>query len=517
MKKRALISVSDKTGILEFAKALVELKFEIVSTGGSASYLSENGVKVTLVSDTTKFPEILGGRVKTLHPNIHGGILADQTNREHLDQLQQYEIQPFHVVCVNLYPFVETISNPSTNFNDAIENIDIGGVALIRAAAKNHNNVLIITTPSDYASVIKQLEAPEVSSQFKLELASKAFLHTANYDTWISDYLLSKLNSSKVDFPQELTINNELLQVLRYGENGHQKSALYKDHGNIEGLMASYTQIQGKELSYNNIADGDCAWECVKQFTIPSCVIVKHANPCAVANDSNSLNAYLRAFQGDPISSFGGIIAFNTEVDLVTANALMQQFAEVIIAPSYTQEALEVFSKKSALRILQIKLNRDNHNQWQYLKIGGGMLIQSPENKALDFNAEVKLVTDKDVDAKTKSDLEHAWMVAKFVKSNAIVLVKDGQTIGIGAGQMSRVDSAKIAINKAKEFGFDLNGAVCASDGFFPFADGVELLGEQGIKAIIQPGGSIRDKEVIECANKFNISMMVTGYRIFRH
>ncbi len=513
--KRALISVSDKNGLLEFASGLHKLNIEILSTGGTYKFLVQNNIPAIEVASITEFPEILDGRVKTLHPKIHGGILARRDDKNHLEQLKTHNITPIDLVCVNLYPFEATINKDNCTFEDAIENIDIGGPAMIRASSKNHRDVVIITNPNDYTEILNQISTNgNVDSITRLKLSGKAFSHTAYYDSLISNYLARQI-SEEVSYPEELTIPAKLVQTLRYGENSHQTAAFYKDSGKIDGLLSSFTQLQGKELSYNNLADSDTAWECVKQFSSPTCVIVKHANPCGVALGKDALSSYTRAFSCDPTSSFGGIVAFNVTVDLEAANAISKQFVEVLIAPSYTAEALEVFSKKANVRVLQIKLD-NNSNRLDYKRIGGGLLVQTPEHKTLDIN-DLKVVTKKVPDKEMLSDLQFAWSVARFVKSNAIVLVKDGQTIGIGAGQMSRIDSSKIAMTKAKEFGFEVSGSVGSSDAFFPFRDNVDLLAGAGVAALVQPGGSIKDNEVFAAADELGMSMVLTGYRTFRH
>lgn len=513
--KRALISVSDKDGILEFAQGLQKNGVEILSTGGTFKFLNDNKIKVTEVADATGFPEILDGRVKTLHPKIHGGILAKRDDQKHIEQLSEHGIKPIDLVCVNLYPFEATINNPNSTFEDAIENIDIGGPAMIRASSKNHKDVVIVTSPSDYTEIIDQIsKSGNVDQSMRTMLAQKAFSHTAYYDSLISDYLARQI-SNEVVFPKELTIPAKLVQTLRYGENSHQTAAFYKDSGNISGLLASFNQLQGKELSYNNLADSDTAWECVKQFKNPACVIVKHANPCGVALGTDALDCYTRAFASDPVSSFGGIIAFNTLVDEKVAEAVSKQFVEVLIAPKYSDKAKELLTKKGNVRVLEIKLD-NKVNRLDFKRIGGGLLVQTPEQKALDSN-ELKVVSQLKPNEQMLKDLEFAWSVARFVKSNAIVLAKNGQTIGIGAGQMSRIDSSKIAMQKAKDFGFDVVGSVGSSDAFFPFRDNVDLLAAGGVKALIQPGGSIKDGEVFSASDELGIAMVLTGYRTFRH
>lgn len=513
--KRALISVSNKEHLLEFAKQLKGSGVEILSTGGTYNYLTQNGVEVTSVKSITNFPEILDGRVKTLHPMIHGAILAQHDNKDHQIQLQSHRITPIDLVCVNLYPFEGVTSQENCTFEDAIENIDIGGVALIRASAKNHQHVLILTNPKDYSVVMEELSTNNtVSKQMRLKLAQQAFSHCAYYDSVISQYLVKQL-SNDIIFNEELTVPAKLIQTLRYGENSHQIAAFYKDSGNTNGLLASFKQIQGKELSYNNLADADTAWECVRQFQEPACVIVKHANPCGASLGKNILEAYNQSFSCDPISSFGGIVAFNKELDLKAAIAVTNVFVEVLIAPGYSAEAMEVLAKKTNVRVLQIDLN-NNHNRLDYKRIGGGLLVQTPENKKISL-VDLEPVTINLPTNSMYADLLFAWSISRFVKSNAIILVKNQQTVGIGAGQMSRIDSTKIAINKAIGFGFNISGAVCASDAFFPFRDNVDLLAESGIKAIIQPGGSIKDKDVFAAADELNLAMVLTKYRAFRH
>jgi phosphoribosylaminoimidazolecarboxamide formyltransferase / IMP cyclohydrolase len=527
--KRALISVADKTGVLGFSQSLIRLGFEIISTGGTYQYLQENKVKAIAVENLTKFPEILDGRVKTLHPLIHGAILAKKNDPQHLKELQTHEISAIDLVCVNLYPFESTINKSNCTVNDAIENIDIGGVTLIRAAAKNFQNVTLVTANEDYSKIIDEIQDnAEVSIETRRYLAYKGFSHTTYYDSIISKYFLEQVvNSSDASvLLPEISIPGKLVHKLRYGENAYQKAAFYQDPGDISGLLASFQQHQGKDLSYNNLADADTAWECVKQFNFlpenvnlkayqSACVIVKHANPCGVALGENALDSYQRAYSCDPVSSFGGIIAFNSEVNATLATVLIKQFLEVLIAPLYTAEALAILQQKPNIRVLQIKLV-NNSNKLDYKRIGGGLLVQDPEAKIL-YPTMLKTVTKKQASSAMKLELYFAWCVARFVKSNAIVLVKDMQTIGIGAGQMSRIDSTKIAIAKAEEFGFKVKGSVCASDAFFPFRDNVDVLAKHGITAVIQPGGSIKDIEVFAAANEHELVMLVTGYRIFRH
>ncbi len=513
--KRALISVSDKSHLVEFATKLHNLNIQIISTGGTAEYLKTHLIPVIEVANITHHKEMLDGRVKTLHPNIHGGILACRDNPEHMTEIKSHDIEPIDIVCVNLYPFEECISKPGVAFTDAVENIDIGGPAMIRSAAKNHKSVVVITHPSDYDGVIHDITTQgDVSYHTRLHLAQKAFNHTAYYDSIIANYL-STIDCNPPKLEDKITIPLTLINPLRYGENSHQMAWFYKDSNKRDGLMANCHQLHGKELSYNNIADGDTAWECVKSFTSHACAIVKHANPCGVALSDTIKNSYIKALASDPISSFGGIVAFNGEVDVDTAISLSQQFIEVLIAPRYTKTALEILQKKANIRILQINLT-ENMNTLDYKRIGGGMLIQTTENKLI-HKEDLKLVTSHAPNIDQIRDMIFAWNVARFVKSNGIVLAKNEQVIGIGAGQTSRIDATKIALNKAHDFGFNIIGSVCASDAFFPFSDNIELLAKQGVGAIIQPGGSVKDEEVFSMAEKLNISMLLTNYRVFRH
>ncbi len=517
--QRALISVSDKTGVLAFAQALAGFGVEILSTGGTAKLLADNGVKVIEVADYTGFPEMLDGRVKTLHPKIHGGVLGRRDLPEHVAAMAQHGIGNIDLVCVNLYPFVETISKPNCSLADAIENIDIGGPTMVRSAAKNYQHVAIVTDASDYAALAEELRANAggLTLATRFALAKKAFSHTAAYDGAISNYLtaLDADGANPADFPQRFNASFEKVQDMRYGENPHQKAAFYRDLVRVPGAIANYSQLQGKELSYNNIADADAAWESVKTFDQPACVIIKHANPCGVAIAADTLTAYRLAFATDSTSAFGGIIAFNREVDAATAEAVSAQFLEVLIAPAYSAEAKALLAKKVNVRVLEVPLEA-GANPYDLKRVGGGLLVQSADikNVALD---ELRVVTKRQPTAAELQDLLFAWRVAKFVKSNAIVFAKNGQTAGVGAGQMSRVDSTKIAAIKAANAGLSLAGAVAASDAFFPFRDGVDVIAENGIKAIIQPGGSMRDEEVFAAADEHGIAMVLTGTRHFRH
>ena len=516
---QALLSVSDKTGIREFASVLHEMGVKILSTGGTAKLLSESGIPVTEVGDYTGFPEMLDGRVKTLHPKIHGGILGRRDIPDHVETMKKADIPPIDLVVVNLYPFSQIVARENCSLEDAIENIDIGGPTMVRAAAKNYPHVAIVTDPADYGRVLAEMRANAgaVSDATRFDLAKKAFSHTAAYDSAISNYLTAiEPDGTRSEFPAQINFNFVRVQRMRYGENPHQQAAFYRDPVALPGGIASYTQVQGKELSYNNIGDADAAWECAKTFDEPACVIVKHANPCGVAIADSPLNAYKLAYATDTTSAFGGIIAFNRELDAETAAAITaNQFVEVIVAPGATQAALEVTAAKQNVRVLTVPLS-DAHNRLDFKRVGGGLLVQSPD--ALNVQAgELRAVTRMQPSAAQLKDMLFAWKVAKYVKSNAIVFCKDGRTLGVGAGQMSRVDSTKIASIKAAHAGLDLSGSVVASDAFFPFRDGLDVLAQAGARAVIQPGGSMRDEEVIAAANEQNIAMVFTGYRHFRH
>jgi phosphoribosylaminoimidazolecarboxamide formyltransferase/IMP cyclohydrolase len=516
---QALISVSDKSGVLEFARGLHQLDVKILSTGGTAKLLADNGVPCTEVADYTGFPEMLDGRVKTLQPKVHAGILARRDLPEHVATLQKHNIPTIDLVVVNLYPFAATVAKPGCTLEDAIENIDIGGPTMVRAAAKNHAHVAIVTDPVDYADVLAEMQANNgaVSDATRFDLAKKAFSHTAAYDSMISNYLTAiNSNGGKQDFPAQINFNFAKVQDMRYGENPHQQAAFYRDLVRVPGGIADYTQAQGKELSYNNIGDADAAWECVKTFEQPACVIVKHANPCGVAIADTPLSAYKLAYATDTTSAFGGIIAFNRELDEATAAQIVaNQFVEVIIAPSATAVALAVTAAKQNVRVLTVPLS-NAHNQWDIKRVSGGLLVQTPDSLNVQA-AQLKVVTKLQPTPSQLQDLLFAWRVAKYVKSNAIVFCKGGQTLGVGAGQMSRVDSTRIASIKAQNAGLSLQGSVVASDAFFPFRDGVDVLAQAGAKAVIQPGGSMRDAEVIAAADEHGIAMVLTGYRHFRH
>ncbi|HTT12523.1 MAG TPA: bifunctional phosphoribosylaminoimidazolecarboxamide formyltransferase/IMP cyclohydrolase [Burkholderiaceae bacterium] len=515
--KQALISVSDKTGVVEFARALVQLGYRILSTGGTARALAQAGVAVVEVAQYTGFPEILDGRVKTLNPRIHAGLLARQDLVTHMQSLAEHRIEPIDLLAVNLYPFERTVARPDATFDDAIENIDIGGPAMLRSAAKNHASVTVIVDPADYAVVLSELHAhSEISASTRLALAKKVFAHTARYDGAISNYLSSlDDNAQRLAFPQTLTRQWEKVQDMRYGENPHQGAAFYREYDVGAGLLAGYAQLQGKELSYNNIGDADAAWECVRTFDMPACVIVKHANPCGVAIAASPDAAYEKAFATDPTSAFGGIIAFNRTVDLACAKAIARQFVEVVIAPDFDGPARAVFDARPNVRLLTVAAG-DAHNDFDFKRVGGGLLVQSPDSKTVAAE-ELKVVSRRVPSAAELDDMLFAWRVAKFVKSNTIVFARAGQTLGIGAGQMSRVDSARIAAIKAEEAGLSLAGSAAASDAFFPFRDGLDRIAEAGASCVIHPGGSLRDREVIAAADEHDLAMVFTGTRHFRH
>jgi phosphoribosylaminoimidazolecarboxamide formyltransferase/IMP cyclohydrolase len=515
--KHALISVSDKTGIINLAQQLVQYGITILSTGGTAKLLHDNGIAVLEVADYTGFPEMLDGRVKTLHPKIHAGILA-RNDSEHQQALNTASIPNIELVIVNLYPFKETIAKQSCTLDEAIENIDVGGPTMIRAAAKNYQKVTIVTDPKDYLMLSEELKESNGSINLttRFKLAQKAFSHTAAYDSAISNYLIDLTTENQSnDFPDSLNLSFILTQHLRYGENPHQKAAFYQDEVIAPGSLANYRQLQGKELSYNNIADTDAAWECVKTFDRPACVIVKHANPCGIAIAETPLKAYQLAFATDPISAFGGIIAFNRIIDKDTVEIILKQFVEVIIAPEITQEALQLLTQKNNIRVLTLSLAPGYH-RYDLKRIGGGILVQTPDTQNIS-TPDLKIVTQIQPTSQQLEDLLFAWRAAKFVKSNAIVFCRNGQTLGIGAGQMSRVDSARIASIKAQQAGFSLAGSVVASDAFFPFRDGLDVVVQAGATAIIQPGGSIRDDEVIAAADEQSVAMVFTNIRHFRH
>lgn len=540
--KRALISVSDKSGILELALALTKLNVEILSTGGTAKMFRENNIPVIEVSDYTGFMEMLDGRVKTLHPKVHGGILGRRDLPEHVAAMKAADIPNIDMVVVNLYPFEATVAQPNCTLEDAIENIDIGGPAMVRSAAKNWKDVAVLTDASQYADVISELQstggALAEATTFALSVA--AFNRVSQYDAAISNYLsaidytasmTSKLPVSH-QFPAQSNTNFIKVQDLRYGENPHQQAAFYRDLNPAPGSLVTAQQLQGKELSYNNIADSDAAWEAVKSFSSSNtgaagatmaCVIVKHANPCGVALAATALEAYTKAFQTDPSSAFGGIIAFNTTVDKAAAEVISKQFVEVLIAPDYTAEALAIFTAKANVRVLKIALPKGGTTAWEQgrnshetKRVGSGLLIQTADNHEIS-QSDLKIVTQKQPTPQQMADLLFAWRVAKYVKSNAIVFCGNGMTLGVGAGQMSRVDSTRIAAIKAQNAGLTLKGSVVASDAFFPFRDGIDVLAEAGASCVIHPGGSMRDAEVIAAADEHGLVMVVTGIRHFRH
>lgn len=518
---RALLSVSDKTGLLDFAKTLAAHGVELLSTGGTAKMIRDAGLKVIDVGDYTGFPEMLDGRVKTLHPKVHGGILANRLLPDHIAAVDAAKIPLIDLVVVNLYPFRETVAKPGCTLDDAIENIDIGGPTMVRAAAKNWEGVAIVVDSGDYECLTQELKdtAGALSRKTRFALAKKAFTHTAAYDAAIGNYLTCReLEGEPRAYPDVLTLQWTKAQDMRYGENPHQSAAFYRDEAPAAGTLSRYQQIQGKELSYNNVGDADAAWECVRAFADTCCVIVKHANPCGVALGDNTLSAYHRAFATDPTSAFGGIIAFNRSVDAATAEAVSKQFLEVLIAPDYTAEALALLTKKTNVRVLKVPMKalHESANVLELKRVGGGMLVQSPDTHVLDASA-LKTVTSKVPSAQQLKDMQFVWQVAQFVKSNAIVFAKDGQTLGIGAGQMSRLDSARIAKIKAEHAGLSLQDSVVASDAFFPFRDGLDVLADAGAIAVIQPGGSMRDEEVINAANERGVAMVTTSIRHFRH
>ncbi len=518
-RQLALISVSDKTGLAELAKGLFDLGFEILSTGGTARLISKMGVKCTEVSEYTNFPEILDGRVKTLHPKIHGGILGDSRKKNHIDQMLNHDIAMIPIVVVNLYPFFLATQKPSCSIDEAIENIDIGGPTLIRAAAKNWENVGVITSSHRYEELLSKLRKTDgiIDKEYRFTLAKEAFAHTAAYDGMISNYLSAKqLGGDGSPFPTTFNLQYSKKQDLRYGENPHQKSAFYLDNSTDQRGLGEYKQLNGKELSFNNIVDTDTAWECVKTFKEPSCVIVKHANPCGVAKGKSSLIAYDKAFLADPTSAFGGIVAFNSEVDEKTALAVNKTFVEVVIAPKFSAEAFVVLKQKVNIRLLELT-TAFNSQSYDIKKINGGLLVQTPDNEIDLSEKQVTCPTKRKPNQEEKQNLIFAWQVSKFVKSNAIVFCKNDMTMGVGAGQMSRIDSVKIAAMKAERSGLRLRDTVVASDAFFPFPDALEELARVGARAVIQPGGSIKDKEVISAADNLGLAMIFTGKRHFKH
>jgi phosphoribosylaminoimidazolecarboxamide formyltransferase / IMP cyclohydrolase len=510
-KKRALISVSDKSGITDFAKELVSLGFEIISTGGTKKALQEAGLPVMGVSDVTGFPEILEGRVKTLNPFIHGGLLGKHDVEEHKKQLEEHQIQPIQLVCVNLYPFQQTIAKPDVTVAEAIENIDIGGPSMLRSSAKNHQYVTAVVDPTDYETVIAELKAVgETSFETRRKLAAKVFRHTAAYDALIAEYMT---NLTQEETPEKLTVTYELKQTLRYGENPHQKAAFYKKPLGSTFSIANAEQLHGKELSYNNINDAEAALQIVKEFAEPAAVAVKHMNPCGVGTGKNVYDAFSKAFAADPVSIFGGIIAVNREVDAETARKLHEIFLEIIIAPSFSQAALDILTGKKNLRLLTIPFDQVNKPEMKMVTIEGGLLTQEQDLYSLE-NATITIPTKRRPTEAEWESLKLGWKVVKHVKSNAIVVASEDMTLGIGAGQMNRVGSAEIALKQAGE---KAQGAGLASDAFFPMNDTVEVAAKAGITAIIQPGGSIRDEDSIKKADEYGIAMVFTGIRHFKH
>lgn len=511
LTKRALISVSDKRGLLEFARDLTSLDYSIVSTGGTAAALKDAGIPVLKVSEVTGFPEILEGRVKTLHPNIHAGILA-KGEPAHLQQIAQMNIEPFDLVVVNLYPFQKTIAKPDVTLEEAIENIDIGGPSMVRAAAKNYQRVTIVVNPDRYEQVLNELKQErEVSLALRQKLALEAFTHTAFYDMAISGYLNTVIEPEGL--PQTWFLGGEKVQDMRYGENPHQKAAFYRYINGTEGTLAGAKQYQGKELSYNNLVDLQAAWSVVIEYTNPAAAIIKHTNPCGTALAGDICTAYMRAHEADSISAFGGIIGLNRPVDKKTAQEITKTFMEAVIAPSYTDDALKVFSEKKNLRVIAMGDEINTNQQYWIEPVSGGFLVQDWDQGQVKME-ELQVVTKKVPEPEILEELLFAWKVVKHLKSNAIVLTKGKQTIGIGAGQMNRVGAAKIALKQADK---EARGAVLASDAYFPFSDTVELAAKHGVKAVIQPGGSIRDEESIKKANEYGIAMVFTGMRHFKH
>jgi phosphoribosylaminoimidazolecarboxamide formyltransferase/IMP cyclohydrolase len=516
--KRALVSVSHKSGIINFCKELERLGIDILSTGGTAKLLLDQGVKVTDVSDYTGFPEIMDGRVKTLHPKVHGGLLGRRGQDDAV--MLEHGISPIDLVVVNLYPFEATVSRQDCTLAEAIENIDIGGPTMLRAAAKNHAYVGVVVDSGDYAKVLDELQQNNccLADDTRFYLARKVFAHTANYDGAVSNYLGGIDNSgSFIDYPDTYTLQFSKAQELRYGENPHQTAAFYRQGNSPAGTLASARQLQGKELSYNNIADTDAALECVLGLPEPACVIVKHANPCGVALDASILAAYEKAYATDPVSAFGGIIAFNRKLDAATAQAIIdRQFVEVIIAPEIDKAALAITSMKANIRVLAVGVREQPLQQLELKRVSGGLLVQDSDTGIIT-SKDLKVVSKRAPTIEELQDMLFTWHVAKYVKSNAIVYGKHRQTIGIGAGQMSRVYSARIAAIKAEDAGLEVSGSVMASDAFFPFRDGIDSAAKVGIAAVIQPGGSVRDEEVIAAANEHGMAMVFTGMRHFRH
>ena len=516
--RRALLSVSDKTGIVELARELRERGIELLSTGGTARLLASHGITVKEVAEHTGFPEIMGGRVKTLHPKIHGGLLGRRGIDEQV--MRAHDIEPIDLLAANLYPFGATVARPDCSYEDAVDNIDIGGPAMVRAAAKNHASVTVLVDPGDYRELLDELAANHGATNVAMrqKLAAKAFAHTAQYDAMVSAYFTGAIGGMTQAFPDDLNLSFRKHMDLRYGENQHQQAAFYTDPRAIGASVTQGRQIQGKDLSYNNIADGDTALECVRQFDTAGCVIVKHANPCGAARALTVADAYARAYRTDPISAYGGVIAFNRELDAATSQAIVDQhFVEVILAPCFSDAAKAVLRRKDSVRVLEVgDLGLPVKQLFEYKSVAGGLLVQTRDRGVIRAQ-ELRAVTKRVPTLAELDDLIFAWKVAKYVKSNAIVCVKDKATIGIGAGQMSRVVSSKIAAIKAADAGLDLQAASVASDAFFPFRDGLDAVAGLGIKSVIQPGGSKRDAEVIAAADEHGIAMVFTGMRHFRH
>jgi len=510
VKKRALLSVSDKSGILEFAQELEKMGYELLSTGGTKKFLEENGVSITAVDEITKFPEILGGRVKTLHPLVHGGLLAKHDDADHQKQMAENGISPIDIVCVNLYPFRETIAKPDVTVDDAIENIDIGGPTMLRSAAKNHAYVTVIVDATDYEAVLIELHNGQTTPETRRRLAAKVFRHTAAYDSYISNYLTDLTGE---EYPDQLTLTYELSQTLRYGENPHQKAAFYRSPLGSDFSIANADQLHGKELSYNNIQDANAALQIIKEFKMPAAVAVKHMNPCGVGTGETIADAFAKAYEADSTSIFGGIVALNREVDAETAKQLATIFLEIIIAPAFSDEAIELLTQKKNIRLLTIPFDSQTTDKWNTVTVEGGLLIQQPDVYGYD-DADIHIATERQPTAAELEALKLGWSVVKHVKSNAIVVCNSEMTLGIGAGQMNRVGSAKIALEQAGEAA---QGAIMASDAFFPMNDTVEAAAQAGIKAIIQPGGSKKDQDSIDKANEYGIAMVFTGVRHFKH
>ncbi len=514
MIKRALISVSDKTGIVEFAEELKKLGVEIVSTGGTAKTLSDAGLEVINISDITGFPECLDGRVKTLHPKVHGGLLAMRSNPEHMKQINDLGIEPIDMVVINLYPFKKTILKDHVELEEAIENIDIGGPTMIRAAAKNYQDVVVIVDPADYKNVIDEIKSSrEVSIKTKFKLAYKVFEHTCHYDTLIARYLRERIGEET--FPDTLTLTFEKAQDMRYGENPHQQAVFYKEVGQNKGCITSAKQLHGKELSYNNINDANGALELLKEFDEPTVVAVKHANPCGVASSDNIYDAYIKTYEADPVSIFGGIVAANREIDAKTAEEINKIFIEIVIAPSFSKEALEILTQKKNIRVMQLEdiSSKLPLGSMDMKKVAGGLLVQNV-NRELINESEIREVTDKKPEKGQMEDMIFGMKVVKHTKSNGIVVVKNKQTLGVGPGQTNRIMAAKIALEYSGE---RAKGAVLASDAFFPFPDCVEAAAAAGIAAIVQPGGSLNDQKSVDACNKLGIAMIFTGLRHFKH